>query len=132
VEPEATDEEPAVNGRDGRKEMSCAMRILGGLRRFSHGTMRIVGHIADEPAVTEENGTRYLVFHLSEVPGVVFRLKMFPTTPRRHQGDRVEVGFTQTDGVGTVESLFAAPDPDVVRKRRKEHLADTSTGDTDR
>jgi hypothetical protein len=112
--------------------MSSAMRIVDRLRKISHGTTRVVGHIADEPTVSEENGSRYLVFHLREIPDVAFRLKIFPTTPRRHQGDRVQVGFTQIDGVGMVESLFAAPDPDVARKRRKESLADISTRDTDR
>jgi len=82
--------------------------------------------------VSEEHGSRYLVFHLREVPDVAFRLKMFPTTPRRHRGDRVEIGFTQTNGIGMVESLFAAPDPDVARRRHKEYLGNASTGDTDR
>lgn len=98
------------------------MGIVDELRRLSHNTARLVSHVADEPEIREEQGTRYMVFHLREAPGIEFRLKMFPTTPRR-RGDRVEVSYTQVNGAAVVETLFAAPNPDVVRRRHRESSA---------
>lgn len=102
------------------------MRLLHVLRR-ARGTpsIRLVGHIAADPQIVTADGAAYLAFRLVEAPDAEFRLKLFPTTPKRHRGDRVEVTYHSNGGlVIMVESLFAVPDAAVLRRRRREYLAD--------
>ncbi|HET7265501.1 MAG TPA: hypothetical protein VFL28_12590 [bacterium] len=86
--------------------------------------VQVVARIADDPKITAENGSTFMVFHLEEVPGKEFRLRMLPTTPKRRQGDRVDVTYTEVDaGIARVEGLTAAPDAQAVRRRNQEYLA---------
>ena len=84
---------------------------------------RVAGRISDDPRVIDENGARYLVFHVTEVTDVEFRLRMSPMTPQRQQGDLVEVSYSLADGIAIVESLIALPDEEAARKRRMDYLA---------
>lgn len=64
------------------------------------------------------------MFRLVEAQDKGFRLKMFPTTPTRRRGDRVEIVFLPDGGAAVmVDSVFAAPDAEEQRRRRKEYLA---------
>jgi hypothetical protein len=88
----------------------------------------MIGHIADDPQVMSENGTRYLAFHLAEVAGTEFHLRLFPTTPKRHRGDLVEVSYAPGAGnAATVDTLFAVPDAEALQKRNREYLANIKT-----
>lgn len=82
--------------------------------RLSH----LVGRIADDPQVVVEEGTRYMVFCLVEVPETTFKVKMLPTTPKRRKGDRVELTYrSSSGGIAEVETLYAAPDSGFARRR---------------
>lgn len=101
------------------------MRLTDLLRRARRRpVVRLVGHLADDPLTVNENNVRYLVFRLVEAQDKEFRLKMFPTTPKHRRGDRVEIVFLPDGGAAVmVDSVFAAPDAEEQRRRRKEYLA---------
>jgi hypothetical protein len=85
--------------------------------------VRLIGHIGDAPQFVTEDGTTYMLFHLREVEGTEFRLKLLPTTPKRHQGDCVEVFYTTAEpGRALVESMTAVTDPVTTRRRNEEYL----------
>lgn len=101
------------------------MKLWNTLRARRRGRhAHLIGHIAEAPTIIHQDDVPYMVFHVSEVPGIEFRLRMFPTTPRRHQGDRVEISYTHLDDTtAEVESLLAAPDEETMRQRHKDYLA---------
>lgn len=99
------------------------MGLLSWWRGRSAPQRRTIGHIADPPTFVAENGAEYMVFHLTEVPNTDFRLRMFPLTPKRQQGDLVElVCGPQRGSVVTVESLLAAPSEEARRRKNREYL----------
>jgi len=104
------------------------------LRKRGGGrTAQLVGHILDEPQVITVEDTKYMVFHLGEAAGTEFRLKMLPTTSKRHKGDRVEITWTPNgDGPALVESLYSAPDAARIRRRNEEYLANVQSQETGR
>jgi hypothetical protein len=68
-------------------------------------------------------------FHLEEVPGKEFRLRMLPTTPKRRRGDRVELTYAEDGaGIAWVEAMTAAPDAEATRRRNQEYLASIEAG----
>jgi len=80
---------------------------------------RVTGHICETPEIAVQDGSKYLVFRLAEVPDTVFHIEMFPLTPRRRAGDFVEVVFTPNaaaSGPVTVETVIGLPDAS--RKRQ--------------
>ncbi|GEM_PF-901394 len=88
-------------------------------------SLHLVGHIADVPQVVDQVASpgKVMVFHLVECPDIEFRLKMLPTTPVRHRGDRVELTYTpRANGIATVEALHSAPDSGETRRRNAEYL----------
>lgn len=111
------------SGKEARRYY--AMRLFDFLhRRLATREVHMVGHIAGDPCVISNNGTRFMVFHLEEVPGTVFHLKMLPTTPKRHSGDRVEITFPQTNETTVfVESVLASADVEVIRGKNAACLA---------
>ncbi len=110
------------------------MGLLDALRgRSGHRSTRLVGRIADDPQIVEHGGVKYMVFHLTEVPGTEFHLKVLPTTPKRRRGDRVELSYQPgTDGSATVEALTAAPDAGAGRRRAEEYLESIKADDARR
>ena len=99
------------------------MGLFDAFRRGGRGSHHVVGRISDDPQVVGDNGTRYLVFHISEAPDTEFRLKMLPTTPKRRRGDRVDLTWTpDANGIALVEALYAAPDPDAIRRRNEANM----------
>lgn len=107
------------------------MGLLDALRgRGGHRSARLVGRIADDPQIVEHGGVKYMVFHLAEVPGTEFRLKVLPTTPKRRRGDRVELSYQPgADGSATVEELTAAPPDAGAGRRRAEEYLDSTKAD---
>ncbi len=92
--------------------------------RAGRRPVQVVARIADDPRITAENGSTYMVFHLEEVPGKEFRLRMLPTTPKRRRGDRVDVTYAEDGaGIASVEAMTAAPDAQAVRRRNQEYLS---------
>ena len=100
------------------------MRLNGWWGRKGRGRpVHLIGHIADVPQFVTEGGATYMVFHLREEEGTELRLKVLPTTPKRRQGDCVEVTFVQEEaGRAVVESLTAVTDPLTTRRRNEEYL----------
>ena len=101
------------------------MKIADLLHRVHRSpVIRLAGHLADDPQTVNERGASYLVFRLVETEDMEFRLKLFPTTPKRHRGDRVEIIFQPDGGPAVmVDSMFAAPDAQGLRRRHREYLA---------
>ena len=85
--------------------------------------VHLIGHIADAPQYVTEAGATYMVFHIREEEGTELRLKVLPTTPKRRQGDCVEITFVRQDaGRAVVESLTAVMDTLTTRRRNEEYL----------
>ena len=98
---------------------------MGLFDRFRRGerSKLSVGRIADDPQIIGQNGAKYMVFRLAEMPGMEFRLVMLPTTMKRRKGDRVELTWAlDKDGIAIVEALTAAPDREAARRRNEEYL----------
>ncbi len=107
------------------------MGLFDVFRRGGRHSHHVVGRISDDPKILGGNGSKYLVFHISEAPDTEFRLRMLPTTPKRRKGDRVELTWTQSEkGVAVVETLYAAPDHESVRRRNEAYLQGIQTRDT--
>ncbi len=101
------------------------MGLFDAFRRGGRRSHHVIGRISDEPKIAGDNGERYLVFHLEEMPDTEFRLRMLPTTPKRRKGDRVEISWAQEgSGTATVEMLTAAPDQEFARRRNEAYLQD--------
>jgi hypothetical protein len=99
------------------------MGLFGWLRGKSRERVRTIGHIADPPTFMSENGAQFMVFRLMEMPDTEFRLRMFPLTPKRHQGDLVELVYEASPGHAVmVESLLAAPSEEARRRKNREYL----------
>ncbi len=101
------------------------MGLLDRLRgRSVRRSIHLVVRIADEPQIVPRDGVRYMIFHLVEVPGREFRIKMLPTTPKRRRGERIDLTYQQSDDeVAWVETMSSAPDADSNRMRNQEYLA---------
>ena len=101
------------------------MGVLDILRaRAARRPIHMIARIVDEPQFRSHSGAPYMIFHLEEVPGREFHLKMLPTTPKRRRGERVELSYQEAaDGIAWVESLSAAPDAEATRRRNQEYLA---------
>ena len=85
--------------------------------------VHLIGHIADVPRYVTEAGATYMVFHLREEEGTELRLKLLPTTPKRRQGDCVELTFIREEaGRAVVEALTAVTDTLTTRRRNEEYL----------
>ena len=101
------------------------MGLFDSLRaRAGRRAAQVVGRIADDPQIVAEGSVRYMSFHLEEVPGREFRIKMLPTTPKRRKGDRLDVSYQDgPGGIALIEMMSAAPDTDATRRRNQEYLA---------
>jgi len=101
------------------------MGLFGMLRaRSGRRSVRLVGRIAGEPQTMMQAGGSYMVFRLEETGAKEFRLRILPTTPKRHGGDRVDLTYHDgADGIAWVEGLTAAPDAEALRRRNQEYLA---------
>jgi hypothetical protein len=102
------------------------MGVFDGLRaRAARRPVQLIGRIADDPQfVSEDGGLRYMSFHLEEVPGREFRIKMLPTTPKRRKGDRLDLSYRDgPDGIAWVDMMTGAPDAEASRRRNQEYLA---------
>ena len=96
------------------------MSVLDLFHRPGLQSVHLIGHIADDPEIGAPDALRntVMVFRIAEAEGIEFRLKMLPTTPKRHKGDRVELNGTRAgDGPVNVETMYPAPDPDAIRRR---------------
>jgi hypothetical protein len=92
--------------------------------RAGRRSMQLVGRIADDPQMIADGGASYMSFHLEEMPGREFRIKMLPTTPRRHRGDRLDLSYQDgPNGIAMIEMMTAAPDAAATRRRNQEYLA---------
>jgi len=79
---------------------------------------------ADPEDCPADRSDHYMSFHLEEVLGREFRIKMLPTTPKRRKGDRLDVSYQDgSGGIALIEMMSAAPDADATRRRNQEYLA---------
>jgi hypothetical protein len=93
---------------------------------------RLIGHVTEAPRQVTENGATYMLFRLREADGTEFRLKMLPTTPKRHEGDCVEVTYVRMgEGRAVVEAMTAVRDPAATRRRNEEYLKQIASQDRD-
>ncbi len=88
-------------------------------RRHTH----LIGQIAEAPTIVQQYDVPYMVFHVSEAPGIEFSPANVSNDPEAQSGrPRGDLLHVPRRGTAEVESLLAAPDEETMRQRHRDYL----------